>query len=197
MVLTHEDKPYNIRLMLSLRKAILFFIFIFVFAPVLSAQVIYLSPESPASRLLDELQVRGYFSNLPQSERPVLYSDILNGIAVDSVKYSDSDRLIAKRLLDNLNVTSAIQGYSAGFNADISLFGQVNGEDDGYLVYRNRQILRQNSSQGSVRPRAGFFISRHDSWGAETQLIFETDGVHLPWYYGTPHRGKIIGQFDR
>lgn len=162
-----------------------------------NGQIIYISPESETNRLIAELQAQSLLSDLPHGERPLLAADVLKSIAMDSLEIWGDKRVRAGKIINHLKPPQVTREFSAGANFDVSAFGHLHDKNDGYFIYRNRQLLRNQSKEGSIGTKAGFFISQNDRWGAETSLIFETDGVNFPWYYGTPHRGKIIGQFDK
>lgn len=166
-------------------------------SPVFSAEV-YIPRFDPVYEQIFELQARGFLRELSTTERPYLRSEILESLADDDGKFDPESKklaeLVEKRLVAPQRDES--RGLSADFNAELALRGLSRERREGYFYSRDRFVARDFKNELGSRWTAGWWISKDGRWGADTRLIFDSDGTGYPWYYGRAHNARIIGQFD-
>ena len=161
-------------------------------------QNVYIPSFDPVNKDIIILIDKGYLKDIHVTEKPWIIGDVVRAIINDRMMFdSESDRLassilnrikapqenIAKRLFGDLNLGIGIRGISKE-------------RKEGYHIYRGRYIDRGFKGEiGSVY-KVGGWISRDGAWGIDARLIFDSDGVGYPWYYGTAHNARTVGQFD-
>ncbi len=154
--------------------------------------------DDPVNGDITELQVRGYLKDLSITEKPWLRSDVIEMITTDKTALDPLSRELADRIMELLEPPQRkpSENLSAGFNAGIELRGLSRERREGYFLRRDRFVNRNFKNEFGSIYRAGWWLSRDDRWGIDTRLIFDSDGTGYPWYYGTAHNHRIIGQFD-
>ena len=184
-----------------MKKLVVFLIFAaaFLFGSSVSiAQLIYLSTDDPVVKKIEKLQDRGYLGCLSRSERPWLVADIASEILKDEWNFDPESKLIASDILSYLTPSNRREEelLSAGTELGLDLRGFSRERQEGYFYTRDQLISRDFKNElGSVY-HGRVWMSRESHWGFDTELIFDSDGTHYPWYYGTPHNARIVGQFD-
>ncbi len=162
------------------------------------SQTVYIAVYDPVNRDITELKAKGYLKNLSATEKPWLRSDVIESIMADETALDPLSRELAAKIMELLEPPQRkpSEKLSAGFNAGIESRGLSRERREGYFLRRDRFISRDFKNElGSVY-KAGWWISRDDRWGIDTRLLFDSDGTGYPWYYGTAHNHRIIGQFD-
>jgi hypothetical protein len=164
----------------------------------LFSQLIYISTIDPINKNIEELQSKGYLKGLSQTERPWVVSDVANAILDDELQFDPVSKKIAENILAYLEPPQRNEKemITAGTNFGLELRGLARENRDGYSYQRDIFINRNYKRElGSVY-HGRIWLSKEARWGMDTELIFDSDGTHYPWYYGIPHRARIIGQFD-
>jgi hypothetical protein len=177
--------------------ALVLIILFFIIEP-LSAQLIYIPSNDPLVNQIEELQVRGYLGDLSQTEKPWLVSDVQAAIAKDEISFDPLSKKIAAKILKQLNPPQRdkLQQLSAGIDGGLGLRALSREKADGYFYQRDVLVDRGYANEFGSVYNAGFWLSGESHWGWDSELIFDSDGIHYPWYYGTAHTGHTIGQFD-
>lgn len=161
-------------------------------------QDIFIPPYDPVYNDLNLLIDRGYLGDLRVSERPWTISEVVNSIVRDRSLFDARSADLAGSILSRIKAPQEIlsRRLFADFNLGLELRGLSREHQEGYNIVRGRYIDRGfNTEYGSVW-KGGWWISKEGSWGIDTRLIFDTDGTRYPWYYGTAHNGRTVGQFD-
>jgi hypothetical protein len=163
-----------------------------------SGQLTYISTTDPVYHEIEELQARGYLSQLSQTEKPWLTSDVARAINADRLAFDAREKEIAEQILDCLKPPQVKEAelISAGFDGGFSARGLGREHRGGYYYWRDQLINRNFRGELGSTYNAGFWISRESRWGIDTELLFDSDGTGFPWYYGTAHNARIVGQFD-
>jgi hypothetical protein len=164
-----------------------------------SAQLIYLPANDPMVSRLEELQNRGYLDGLSRSEKPWVIADIASEIIDDEWNFDPASKKIASDILDYLTPPQRSESelLSGGVVWGVDLRGFSRERREGYFYTRDLLLARDFKNElGSVY-HSNFWLSKESRWGFDSELIFDSDGTLYPWYYGTPHNARIIGQFDR
>jgi hypothetical protein len=171
---------------------------IFLYLQPTFGQILYIPVDDPVNRDVTELQGRGYLEDFSATERPWLRSDVIESIMADETAFDPESKKLADRIMELLKPPQRkpSENLSAGFNAGIELRGLSRERRRGYFLQRDRFISRDFKNEFGSVYKAGWWISGDDRWGADTRLIFDSDGTGYPWYYGTAHNHRIIGQFD-
>ncbi len=161
-------------------------------------QTVYIPIYDPVNRDITELQARGYLQNLKSTEKPWLRSDVMESIMADEMTLDPQSRELAARIMKLLEPPQRkpSERLSAAFNGGIGLRGLSRERRQGYFLRRDRFVSRNFKNELGSIYRAGWWISGDDRWGIDTRLLFDSDGTGYPWYYGTAHNHRIIGQFD-
>jgi hypothetical protein len=173
-------------------------IFLFILIESVSAQLIYIPSNDPIVSQIEELQVRGYLSDLSETEKPWLVSDVEAAVAKEEISFDPLAKALAVKILRRLNPPQREQSnqLSAAFVGGLGLRALSREKNNGYFYQRDILIDRGYSNEFGSVYKAGFWLSRESHWGWDTELIFDSDGTRYPWYFGTAHTGHIIGQFD-
>lgn len=184
---------------LSSRFLICLSIFILLSSEATFGQLIYIPSSDPVNDQIAELQARGYLRQLSQSERPWLQSDVARAILADKLSFVDNDKKIAEAILAYLKPPQMVQPelLSSSLNLGLEVRGLYQKNRDGYFPLRTLFINRDNNHEIGSTYKGGIWLSSESKWGMDTELLFDSKGTRYPWYYGTPHRGNIVGQFDR
>jgi hypothetical protein len=163
-----------------------------------SAQLIYLSSNDPIVKQLEDLQARGYLNGLSQTEKPWLVSDIAVEIAKDELSFDPASKRIAETILKRLTPSQRLEPehLSANLDGGLGMRALSREKPHGYFYQRDIFVDRGYKSEFGSVYKAGFQLSKESRWGWDSELIFDSDGIRYPWYYGTAHRDHIIGQFD-
>jgi hypothetical protein len=183
------------------QKIIIFFIFItggFLFSsPAFSAEV-YIPRFDPVYEQIFELQARGYLRELSTTEKPYLRSEVLESVAEEEGKFDPESKKLADLVRERLRAPQRDEsrGLSGDFNFELALRGLSRERREGYFYRRDRFVGRGFKNELGSRWTAGWWLSKDGRWGADTRLIFDSDGSGYPWYYGRAHNARIIGQFD-
>jgi hypothetical protein len=184
---------------LSSRFLICLSLFILLSSRITFGQLIYIPSSDPINGHIAELQARGYLRQLSQSERPWLQSDVARAILADKLSFVGYDKKIAEAILACLKPSQMVRpellSSSLGFGLGVRGLYQKNR--DGYFPLRTLFINRDNTHEIGSTYKGGFWLSSESKWGMDTELLFDSKGTRYPWYYGTPHTGSIVGQFDR
>jgi len=167
--------------------------------PVSICQMIYISPTDRINGEIQELQDRGYLGSLSQTERPWIASDVVDAILADEISFDPASRVLAQSILSYLEPPQrkADEALLGGGNAALGLRGLSRENRKGYYYLRDILVHRNFKSELGSIYKGRIWLSREKRWGMDSELIFDSDGTGYPWYYGTPHNARIIGQFDR
>jgi len=168
------------------------------FSGICDAQQIYLSTQDPLNEKIIELQARGYLGQLSRTERPWLVADIITSILDSELSFDPANKAVAEDILAYLQPMRRIDSemIASGGTVGLGIRALSRERREGYFNLNNKLINRDFRNElGSVY-MGQFWVSRQSKWGIDTRLIFDSDGTRYPWYYGTAHNGRIIGQFD-
>jgi hypothetical protein len=161
-------------------------------------QSVYIPSLDPVYDDIGRLIKKGYLADLHITQKPWIAGDVFRSILNDKPLMDSESENLADSILDRLK---APQGKIAkrlfgDFNLGFEIRGMSKERREGYHVSRGRYIDRGFKGElGSVY-KAGWWISRDGRWGIDSRLIFDSDGTGYPWYYGTAHNARIVGQFD-
>jgi len=162
------------------------------------AQLIYIPTSDPVYRRIEELQTRGFLDGLSQSEKPYLVADIASAIITDEWEFDPLSKKIASDILDYLTPPQRHESelLSGGTAWGLDLRGLSRERREGYFYSRDLFVGRDFKNElGSVY-HGQIWVSKESHWGFDSELIFDSDGTGYPWYYGTAHNARIVGQFD-
>ena len=85
---------------------------------------------------------------------------------------------------------------SGGTALGLDMRGFSRERSEGYFYTRDLFVGRDFKNElGSVY-HGRVWLSKESRWGFDSELIFDSDGTGYPWYYGTAHNARIVGQFD-
>ena len=161
-----------------------------------AGQIIYISTFDPINARIEELQTRGYLPALSATEKPWIRSDVVDAIRADENRFDDYSRRIAREILSVLEPSQRKPGMSAGLEAGVDVRGLSRERREGYFIRRGRYIDRGFKNEFGTALRVGWWISRDDSWGIDTRLLYDTDGTNYPWYFGRAREARTLVQFD-
>jgi hypothetical protein len=176
-----------------------------IFMPILlfgyeaRCQSVYIPAFDPVNDDIITLIDRGYLQDIHITERPWMIGNVAKAILEEKTEFDFESYVLAESILDRLKAPQAKipQRLFGGSKFGIDLRGLSRERKEGYFIYRGRYIERGFKGEiGSVY-KAGGWLSRDGNWGIDTRLIFDSDGTGYPWYYGTAHNARIVGQFDR
>ena len=173
-------------------------IFLFTCCGISLGQTIYIPTNDIVIVRIEELMARGYLDGLSRTEKPWIASHVVQNILDDELMFDSQSKLIADDILSYLRATKiADKGVlDVGTNIGLGIRAGSREQRDGYFyqndIFINRGFKKEFGSIYDFR----FWISRDSKWGIDTRLIFDSDGTGFPWYYGTAHNARIIGQFD-
>ncbi len=198
--MTMNSSLHNIALMSHkfILKIILISAVITILANLSFGQMIYLPANDILMNDLEYLQARGYLADLKTTEKPWLLSTVIESLQSDSSNYDELSKQIAKRALHRLAPPQqdTERQLSADFNFGIQLRSLSREFNKGYFYEQNRFLaITPRHEFGSIY-QGGFWFSKNNSYGIDSKLIFDSDGILFPQYYGTAHAAKITGQFD-
>jgi hypothetical protein len=163
-----------------------------------SAQLIFIPSNDAINSAIRELQGRGYLKGLSASERPWLISDVVQGILDEEPSLDSNSRRIAEEILAYFRTSKVVDSglVDVAANASLGLRAMTRRSRDGYFYLDNILVGRGFRSELGSNYGLGFLMSRESRWGIYSKLIFDSDGTGYPWYYGTAHNARIVGQFD-
>ena|GEM_PF-2191709 len=164
----------------------------------LHCQSVFIPTLDPVYGDINALMDKGYFKDIYIMEKPWLAGDVIRAILNERALFDpESDRL-ASSILDRLKAPQEkIAGRLFGdFNLGIEMRGNSREYREGYYIQQGRYFDRGFKGEFGSVYKAGWWISKDGSWGIDTRLVFDSDGVGYPWYYGTAHRARTVGQFD-
>jgi len=162
------------------------------------SQQIYLPTQDPINEKIIELQAQGFLANLSRTERPWLIEDIVESILSDELAFDPSSKTTAEDILEYFDPMRKKDSEIVvlGGEAGLGIRALSRERREGYFNIRDNLVNRNFKNElGSVYS-GRFWASRESRWGIDTRLIFDSDGTRYPWYYGTAHNDRIIGQFD-
>ena len=164
----------------------------------LSAQQIYLATGDPLNEQIEELQARGYLEDLSQTEKPWLMSHIIDAILADELEFDSDSKVVAENILNHLQSPQRhdTELLSAGAEWGLGVRGLSRERREGYFYQRDTFVSRDFKNELGSIYSARLWTSKESKWGFDSKLIFDSDGTRYPWYYGTAHNARIIGQFD-
>ena len=180
------------------RLSALIVILILLFGHESRGQNVYIPAFDPVNKDINTLIDMGYMKDIHVTERPWLAGDIVRTILNERARFDpESDRL-TESILNRLKAPQSkiAKRLFGDFNFGIEARGISRERKEGYYLYRGRYINRGFKGEVGSVYKAGGWISRDGVWGIDSRLIFDSDGVGYPWYYGTAHNARIIGQFD-
>lgn len=159
---------------------------------------VYIPHFDPVYEQIFELQARGHLKELSTTERPYLRSEVLESIAEEEGEFDPEGKRLAELVRERLVAPQRDEsrGLSGDFNFELALRGLSRERREGYFYRRDRFVSRDFKNEMGSRWTAGWWLSKDGRWGADTRLIFDSDGTGYPWYYGRAHNARIIGQFD-
>jgi len=162
------------------------------------AQQIYLPIADLINDQIIELQAQGYLQDLGRTERPWLVGDIIDQILAEELTFDPLNKQLARNILEYLEPMRKkdTDMLSSGASAGLGIRGLAREQREGYFITRDQFIDRGYRSEFGSDFSGRFWMSRQARWGVDSKLIFDSDGIGYPWYYGTAHNGRIIGQFD-
>lgn len=162
------------------------------------AQQIYLPTQDPINEKITELQAMGYLTQLGRTERPWLIDDVVTAILESELTFDPSSKATAEAILEYLSPTQQVNSENivSGGSARFEVRALSRERREGYFNLRNNLVRRGFRNELGTVYSGRFYLSRESKWGMDSQLIFDSDGTGYPWYYGTAHNGRIIGQFE-
>ncbi len=127
-----------------------------------------------------------------------MVGDVVRTILNERSQFDPESDKLAESILNRLKAPQSkiAKRLFGDFNFGIEARGISRERKEGYYIYRGRYINRGFKGEVGSVYKAGGWISRDGSWGIDSRLIFDSDGVGYPWYYGTAHNARIVGQFD-
>lgn len=161
-----------------------------------TGQIIYIPTFDPLNARIEELQTRGYLSQLSAIEKPWMRADVVNAIRADEMRFDDDCRRIADEILLILEPPQRKPGLAGAFEAGVDVRGLSRERRQGYFIRRGRYIDRGYKNELGSAFHLGWWFSREDSWGIDTRLIYDTDGTNYPWYFGRAREARTLVQFD-
>lgn len=163
------------------------------------SQRIYLPANDPLNEKIFELQAQGYLDDLRRTARPWLVEDIIAAMTADEYAFEPAAREVAESIMEELRpiYEPDFERISTGATAGLGIRGLSRERREGYFYLRDELVWRNFRGEFGSVYRGRFWLSRHEKWGLDSELIFDSDGTGYPWYYGTAHNARIIGQFDR
>jgi len=184
----HKISPFVFAIILSL----------IVFYKESAEQLIYIPSSDPIVETIEELQVRGYLGELSQTEKPWFVADVAAAISKDELAFDPLSKKIAEEVLKELLPPQRLEReqLSAGFEGGLGIRALSREKNLGYFYQRQVFVDRGYKNEFGSVYKGGFWMSKESRWGWDTRLIFDSDGIRYPWYYGTVHNRHIIGQFD-
>lgn len=180
------------------RISCLIAVLMLVFNPGVRGQSVYIPSTDPVNEDILHLIKRGYLADLTVTQRPWIAGDVVQSILHGKARMDFESGKTADSILERLKAPQAKipKRLFGDFNLGFEIRGVSRERREGYYVARGRYIDRGFKGElGSVY-KAGWWISRDGQWGIDTRLIFDSDGTGYPWYYGTAHNARIVGQFD-
>jgi hypothetical protein len=173
-------------------------VFIMLIASAVRGQDVFIPAFDPVNDDIASLIDRGYLEDIRAAERPWLISEVINSILHDRPRFDAECAELASSILSRIKAPQELiaKRFFADFNLGVELRGLAKEEKGGHEIMRGRYIDRGFKEEYGSVYKAGWWISKDDRWGIDTRLIFDTDGTRYPWYYGTAHNGRTVGQFD-
>jgi len=141
---------------------------------------------------------KGYLKDIRIMERPWIVGDVLRAILNERALFDSESDNLASSIIDRLKAPQKkiAKRLFGSFNIGVKARGISREYRNGYCIHRGRYIDRGFKGEFGSVYRADWRISKDGSWGIDSRLIFDSDGVGYPWYYGTAHNARIVGQFD-